>query len=456
MTTPSGMPIPGPYRSRLVVLGALILVSVSMVAAPAHATADWQVHLNEARANAGLVPVSERADWSAAAEEHARYIVRNGLMSHEQDPSLSGASEDGAWAAEHSNLYAGLGDMRPDRAIHKWLNSPNHARWMLEPGLREVGFGDYEDRDAPLYTYAAVLPVLDGVDAAVATPARFTYPGDGSVLRTHPEEGAAAAVETLHLFREDLGAEHDGRIEALVTVDGRSRSVAGHAVADGHVAIELGMALPWDGEVNVVLLIDGVYDDHWTFETSSTSSAPPTPDQETTPPLWDIAGTTHEEAIRTIADAGLIDGFRDGSFGPERSVRRGQLATLVSEALGETAQGGEALNLTDVEGSVHELGIRAALSAGWMSGYPDGTFRPSKPVTRGQLASTLTAAFELPDASTTEVVLADVDGTTHEDGIRAVLAAELANGFFDGTFRPDDPVTRGQLSSILVRAMGLA
>ncbi len=455
MSSPAGISITLLARSRLVVLVAFVLIGVGTDAAPSHATEDWQGRLNEARANAGLDPVTERSDWSAAAEEHARYSVRNGLIAHEQDPNLPGASEAGAWAAAHSNLYAGLGDMWPTRAIHQWLNSPNHARWVLEPGLREVGFGDHEDRSAPIYTYAAVLPVLGGVDDSVATPARFTYPGDGSVLRTHPAEGAAAAVETLHLFREDLGTEHDGRIGARVTVDGSRWPVAGYAIADGHVAIELGTALPWDGEINVVLLVDDTYDDRWTFETSSSSSAPPVADQEPTPPLWDVDGSTHEEAIRAIADAGLIVGYRDGSFGPDRSVRRGQLATLVSEALGETADGGAALHLTDVAGSVHEDGIRAALAAGWMSGYTDRTFRPSEPVTRGQLCSTLMAAFDLPDASTTEVLLTDVDGTTHEDGIRAVLAAELANGFSDGTFRPGDPVTRGQLSSVLVRTMGL-
>ncbi len=445
-----------PLALAALALTVFVLAGVSVIATPAHASGGWLVRLNEARANAGLAPVSERADWSAAAQDHARYIVLNGLLTHDQDPNLPGASEDGAWAAANSNVYAGSGDMSPNRAIHRWLASPNHARWMLKPGLREVGFGDYEDPSAPLYTYAAVLPLLAGVDDSVATPARFTYPGDGSVLRTHPEEGAATAVEMLHLFREDVGAEHEGRVEALVTVDGSSWSVAGYTVVDGHVAIELGAPLPWDGEVSVVLLVDGEYDDRWTFETSSTSSAPPTADQESTPLLWDIAGTTHEEAIRVIADAGLIDGYPDGSFRPGQSVKRGQLATLVSGVLGGTAGGEATLDLSDVDGSVHEDGIRVALSAGWMSGYTDGTFRPSEPVTRGQLASTLTAALELPDASTTEIVLSDVDGTTHEDGIRALLAAQLATGFSDGTFRPGDPVTRGQLSSILVEAMGLA
>jgi hypothetical protein len=205
----------------------------------------------------------------------------------------------------------------------------------------------------------------------------------------------------------------------------------------------------------VVVLIDDTYDDRWTFRTSSTSSAPPIGDQEPTPALWDVNGTTHEDAIRTIADAGLIDGFRDGSFGPSRSVSRGQVATLVSGVLGDTGDGDGPLPLTDVEGSTHEDGIRAALQAGWMAGYGDGTFRPAEAVTRGQLSTALTAAFGLPDGSTEAVLLSDVDGTTHEDGIRAVLAAALASGYADGTFGVEDPVTRGQLSSILVHAMQL-
>jgi hypothetical protein len=44
---------------------------------------------------------------------------------------------------------------------------------------------------------------------------------------------------------------------------------------------------------------------------------------------------------------------------------------------------------TDTPGHTHERAIRCAAAAGWITGYPDGTFRPNQPITRGQAAAIL-------------------------------------------------------------------
>lgn len=165
----------------------------------------------------------------------------------------------------------------------------------------------------------------------------------------------------------------------------------------------------------------------------------------------DVEGTTHETAILAIAQEGVISGYPDGTFRPNQDVTRGQLATFFTNAL--DLPEGDPSQFSDIAGNTHEAAIGSLASSGITSGYPDGTFRPNNPTTRGQLATFLAAGFELPDDS--NVYFEDARDTTHDEGIAAVTGAGFVSGFPDGTFRPTEPVTRGQLSTFVGRAMGL-
>lgn len=165
----------------------------------------------------------------------------------------------------------------------------------------------------------------------------------------------------------------------------------------------------------------------------------------------DIAGTTHEESIVAVADAGVAGGYPDGTFRPDESVTRGQMATFLMRAL--DLPEGDPTVFSDVVGTTHETAIGAVAGAGIAAGYPDGTFRPDEPVSRGAMATFLTAGFDLPDDDTLRFT--DVEGTTHEQSIGAVAGAGIAGGFDDGTFRPAADVTRGQMATFLARALGL-
>ena len=107
---------------------------------------------------------------------------------------------------------------------------------------------------------------------------------------------------------------------------------------------------------------------------------------------------------------------------------------------------------SDLIGSTHAGAIVAVTGAGIASGYPDGTYRPDRAVTRGQMATFLTNAFGL---KTSPPAFADTVGTTHAPAVGAITAAGIANGYPDGTYRPDRPVTRGQMATFLTNALDL-
>jgi hypothetical protein len=166
-----------------------------------------------------------------------------------------------------------------------------------------------------------------------------------------------------------------------------------------------------------------------------------------------ILEAAHGEAIERMAAAGVVTGHADGTYRPARSVTRAQLATLLVRQLGLT-QAGEAPAFSDVPSDhTHAERITIAASHGVVTGFDDGTFRPEQALTRAQAASMLVRAFEIP-GTTTEPGFTDVDGGVHAAAIAAAAEKGLVTGFADGTFRPGSALTRGQIATILDRVYG--
>ncbi len=166
----------------------------------------------------------------------------------------------------------------------------------------------------------------------------------------------------------------------------------------------------------------------------------------------DIAGTPHEDNIVAVAERRIAGGFSDGTYRPLLAVTRGQMATFLSRAL--DLPGAEPAGFTDTSRSVHREAIDAVAAAGIADGYGDGSFRPDEPVTRGQMATFLSRGFDLPPASSAG--FRDTAGDPHEKAIDSVAAAGITSGFGDGTYRPRDAVARGQMATFLARALGIA
>ena len=106
---------------------------------------------------------------------------------------------------------------------------------------------------------------------------------------------------------------------------------------------------------------------------------------------------------------------------------------------------------SDVAGSTHLEAIGWTFEQGITVGFDDGTFRPGVPLTRGQMASFLDRALDLPDAGSGG--FSDTAATTHEAAIDRLVGAGITVGFDDGTFGPQQTATRGQMASFLHRAL---
>lgn len=162
-------------------------------------------------------------------------------------------------------------------------------------------------------------------------------------------------------------------------------------------------------------------------------------------PFTDVGSeATHAVAIARLKSLGITHGYADGTFDPSGDIIRGQMAAFLARALDLDTE--VETDLSDAVGT-HGDAIAAVVAAGVAGGYEDGTFRPNETVTRGQMATFLANAAGLEPIGTSSV--SDAVGA-HADPIDAVVEAGLASGYPDGTFRPAEPVTRAQMATFVV------
>jgi hypothetical protein len=169
----------------------------------------------------------------------------------------------------------------------------------------------------------------------------------------------------------------------------------------------------------------------------------------------DIAFSPHRGAIERIAEAGITSGCDPVGprYCPGDPVLRGQMATFLANALG--LDGIEDERFVDVPvGHTHHATINAVTEHGVAGGFADGTFRPALAVTRGQMATFLANALGLDPVAGARFSDVD-DGHPHAGTVNAIADAGVAQGFPDGTFRPDAPVTRAQMATFLANALDL-
>ena len=355
----------------------------------------WLVRVNEARAAAGLGPLTQRQDWNLAAAHHTAYVLANQQRGgHFEDPALPGHTLAGEWATSTGNLIWGGGVRSAPQAVQLWLNSPGHAAWILHPGAREVGYAQRFDPDADAVRFSAVMPISQGVDLSVDPGTPVTYPAAGAVLEVGEDPGGRCdqgwsqthvhATCALHLRRDDLrDLAPSTRFDASVWVDGRSVTATVDAVPDRRrLSVLLAEPLPPNAEVEVRVDVDGLVYERWGFTTRARSLARDV-----------VIGSTHGPAIEAVMVTGIATGYPDGTFRPDLPVSRGQVATMLAAGLDLQAQ--SVRPPEDVTGSVHASAVGALLEAGVMSGFPDGTSAPDRAMDRAQMASVLARALGL-------------------------------------------------------------
>ncbi len=110
-------------------------------------------------------------------------------------------------------------------------------------------------------------------------------------------------------------------------------------------------------------------------------------------PLSDIAGEKSEDAVNVLTQLGVVSGYPDGTYRPDNIVTRAEMAVIVVSALGLADYATGTSSFSDMGGHWSNSFVAYAASMGIIAGYPDGTFRPDRTVSYDEAATMLVAAL---------------------------------------------------------------
>lgn len=143
-----------------------------------------------------------------------------------------------------------------------------------------------------------------------------------------------------------------------------------------------------------------------------------------------------------------MNGYPDGTFRPESSLTRGEVAAIFSRIAARVEDDQVEVNYSDVDPSHwYNSAVEKVSMQGLMQGYPDGTFRPKEHVTRAEFAVLVSRYKHLSG----DTISSYGDAATHWAGVEIarVTEAHWFEGYSDRTFKPDQQITRMEAVTVL-------
>lgn len=179
---------------------------------------------------------------------------------------------------------------------------------------------------------------------------------------------------------------------------------------------------------------------------------------EPTVMFTDITNHWAKDVIEMAAMKGIVSGYADHTFRPDKSLTRAQATSILVRALNLKPKSTKwAFNdLADYADSTKK-DIQAAYDHGLVSGV-NGHFMPNQPITRAQLALVLSRAYEVatgkPFTPTVAAPFTDIKKFSKDTqwAIAGLYQMNIATGD-NGKFMPNDPTTRGHAAKMIVHSM---
>ena len=169
----------------------------------------------------------------------------------------------------------------------------------------------------------------------------------------------------------------------------------------------------------------------------------------------DIAGHWAESVITQWQNKGLIQGYEDGTFKPGNTITRAEFVTLMNNAKGFWSEG--SINFSDVKnGSWFYSAVARAVAAGYVKGYSDGSFKPGNTITRAEAAVMIANEAKLSANEAGAYRFTDIGSIPAwaRGSVGAVVAAGYMTGYPDGSFDANASISRAEAVSSLNRMLG--
>lgn len=141
----------------------------------------------------------------------------------------------------------------------------------------------------------------------------------------------------------------------------------------------------------------------------------------------------------------------DGAFKPNEYITRAQFCVIFDRLynLPNNSCGKEYKDILD--NKWYSQGIYKVISCGMMNGYPDGNFEPERPMTRAEFVEVICKLYNITNS---DLNFGDIESHWAKKEIKYAAKNGWINGYSDGTFRPDSFLTRAEACVIINRILG--
>lgn len=163
----------------------------------------------------------------------------------------------------------------------------------------------------------------------------------------------------------------------------------------------------------------------------------------------DTSGHWAYKYIDYLSDKGIVEGYPDGTFNPQGLISREEAAQMLSNYAGTGGNNGAALP-ADAQGRWSTEAVRNLLVQGIIEGYPDGTFKPENKITRAEYATIVYKMLKNQGSlGSSKKSFSDISGHWASAEIQTLAGNGFIQGYPDGTFKPESQITRAESATLL-------
>ncbi|MFD0957876.1 S8 family serine peptidase [Paenibacillus chungangensis] len=167
----------------------------------------------------------------------------------------------------------------------------------------------------------------------------------------------------------------------------------------------------------------------------------------------DIGGHWAQEEIAALTQEGVIHGVGNYSFKPDRSITRAEAVALIVKAYNPNVANLPGNNFSDLNSTHWSYSyIMTAVREGWVNGFPDGRFKPDQPVTRAEMAIMIGNAENIRPRTPLSPPFADVPMREwYAPMLYSMMLEGKLKGMQGNSYKPDDQASRAQFTTLIYR-----
>lgn len=301
-------------------------------------------------------------------------------------------------------------------------------------------FSEFQLQAEDITTSSATIQVLNGSDLDV-----FVFAdGKNEIQRSSSPTIELKNLSDAHRYTINVWTENSIGIQSEV----HSISFKTKEKPVGNVPLTV---------LNPPVTIDHQHLDNIVEEETSLSVKPSVSDTDLSNRFIDVKSRYSENAINDLADRGIVHGDESGKFNPTAGITRAEFVSMLlrsrNEQLEVSTASVPASNLfSDIDEKWYTANVVKAAELHYISGYPDGTFKPDRIITRAEAATILQSFIKQQE----DVVYQFTDNKSIPSWAKTAinkLGGELFIGYENGQFKPNQKISKEETAVVIYRLL---